>query len=114
MYPSIHPSFYLLWLWFSTRDDFAPRGHMTISEAFLAAKTGGGGAPDTWQVEAMDAPPHPTGPTDAPQQRLIQPQTSERRRLGKSDFTRGHISVFWFGGGGNEPHAVSLRSRLIS
>ena len=87
---------------------------MTISEAFLAAKTGGGGAPDTWQVEAMDAPPHPTGPTDAPQQRLIQPQTSERLRLGKSDFTRGHISVFWFGGGGNEPHAVSLRSRLIS
>ena len=85
IYPSIYPSIHLsicLWLWFSPRDDFAPRGHMTMSGDFPGCQHGGGRG-SSWHLVGGDQGSCSTShrAQDAPHQTVLQPQMSVVLRL---------------------------------
>lgn len=58
--PSIVKLWQLLEQWFSTKDDFAPRGHLEVCEDILAVTLANGAAIGISWVETRDASKYPT------------------------------------------------------
>ena len=77
MYLLIHPSIYLLWLQFSTRDNFALREHMTISGGNFSCQNWGRGC--SWHLVSADQG-HSSTPHTVPRTPHIRDSSSLRRQ----------------------------------